>query len=93
MVHVKATPTVYIRRLQTMSTVFIFYEIWIAILSFTGVMYESVPHMSVPLPPFSLKSLTQRSRSTPHAAVPWRSRTSWLSSTVCRTDIFYSSAG
>ncbi|KAL8279252.1 hypothetical protein RQP46_008289 [Phenoliferia psychrophenolica] len=39
------SPTVYIKRLQTMSTAFIFFEFWILLLSISGVLYESVPHI------------------------------------------------
>ncbi|KAM0751796.1 hypothetical protein T439DRAFT_379884 [Meredithblackwellia eburnea MCA 4105] len=39
-------PTIYILRLQTMSTAFVFFEIWILILGISGVLYESVPHVA-----------------------------------------------
>lgn len=39
-------PTVYVERMQTMSTAFIFFQLWVLVISVLAVVYESVPHLA-----------------------------------------------
>ncbi|KAI5481044.1 PRELI/MSF1 domain protein [Pseudohyphozyma bogoriensis] len=41
----QAVPVIEIGRMSTMSTTFVFFEIWVLVLSLSGVLYESVPHV------------------------------------------------